>query len=295
MAVVETVDIAPIISTNAQFQAWGGNISSHLGAAGMVNVSNNINWTTVATPGVINTKAGYEVWRFADALQNTSPVFFKLEYGAGATINQPRLHFQLGSGADTVNTQILTGPVSPPNTYFIQNTANNANVQHCYFSGNTSYFNAWMFMNKDAGVTATGTVSHGLSMERTKDANGADTGQGVLITIYIGGLQTAIWDPKLGMLSPSGFESPAALLVPASGNGTTGSNIAVYPVFHAIGNAFHNPGLAVMGYFNVDIANTTNTTVSVYGSNHTYITTSSQGIVQTGWRSTGIGLLIRYE
>lgn len=298
MAAVETVDIAPNIITDAAFRAWGANISSHLADGGLVNVSNNIDWATVTTPGVINTKAGYEVWRFADALQATAPVFFKLEYGAGATVNQPRLHFQLGSGSHAGNTSLMTGPLSPANTYRVALTANSTNVEHCYFSSNTSYFNTWMFMNKDAAVLATATRTMGLSLERTKDATGADTGEGVLITCYDNtNLSTGIWDCKLGMLLSGAnvLENPTPIFVPGLGTGATGANVAVYPIFHAIGNAFHNPCLALLGYFNADITVNTTATVSVYGTNHTYMAAGNNAVIQSAFRNTGVGFLIRYE
>jgi hypothetical protein len=302
MAAVETVNIFGSNASNTTFRAWGANVSSHMLDFGMVPVSNNINWTTVVTPAAPATRMGYEIWRFNDALQATAPVFLRFDYGSGPSYaSQPRLSFAIGSGASGAN---LTGPgTTAAATYYIAPYQYTASMEPCYFAGNTGRVLLWMWPGTDSNASIWNTMS--LCIERTKSAAGADTGQGLLITqLSQQTMYTAYWDCVLGAFTPStgvfgGFETPPAMLVPALGTGVCGSNVATYPIFHAVGNAFANPGLNVLGYFNADITANVNTTISVYGSNHTYIGTGSLTVPQTGFRSGGganaIGLLLRYE
>jgi hypothetical protein len=293
-----TIQIAGVQTTNAQFTAWAQNISSHFTSAGMVQTldSGQINWATVATPSATRQKMGYEIWKFADAFQSTSPVFVRIDYGSGGASTLPGIWLQLGSGSN--GSGQLTGPISNPNMagsngLNIASAATVANTENCYFSGNTNYINTWMFMNKDGGVGI--SQPFGFSLERTKNASGADTGQGILFTAYGATVfYQTVWDCVLGQLYT--HESSPGILVPAlANNGINGSNIAVYPLFHSMGNAFLNPGLNLLGYFSGAIANNTNTTVSVYGSDHNYITAGSAGIRQGNFRQSGVGLLLRYE
>ena len=70
---------------DARFRAWGSAISAGLAAVGLVKVAvtGAVNWGTVVRGTAIaaGTPWGFEVWRFADALQATHPVFIKVEYG----------------------------------------------------------------------------------------------------------------------------------------------------------------------------------------------------------------------
>src|SRR6186997_665737 len=99
-------------SSDANFRVWGAYISSKLLAGGMVQTADTgqINWTTVLTPTGINTYAGYEIWRFADALQASAPVYFKIEYGEGSNVDGPAVRVKFGTGSDGAGN--LTGNVS---------------------------------------------------------------------------------------------------------------------------------------------------------------------------------------
>lgn len=72
-----------IATTNDTFRASGLAISNALAACGLVKLSDTgtINWATVTMPTTSYTIAGWEMWRFTDSLQATSPVFLKIGYG----------------------------------------------------------------------------------------------------------------------------------------------------------------------------------------------------------------------
>lgn len=95
--------------TDAEFRAWGRDYSDHLAAVGLVRTADTgqINWDTVLRPGAINTAAGYEIWRFADALQATAPIFIKIEYGTFNVLDRPAIWITVGKGSDGSGT--ITG------------------------------------------------------------------------------------------------------------------------------------------------------------------------------------------
>lgn len=97
-------------TTDAGFRAWGSELSTNLQAVGLVKTADTgqINWATVTRPGT-STAAGYEIYRFNDALQGTAPVFLKLEYGTGSTVSNPQLWLTVGTGSDGAGT--ITGTV----------------------------------------------------------------------------------------------------------------------------------------------------------------------------------------
>ena len=99
---------APAHATDALFRTWGSALNAGLAAVGMVQTADagQIDWTTVVRAG-INADAGYEIWKFNDALQSTVPIFFKLYYGTGAATNLVRIRLESGTGSDGSGT--LTG------------------------------------------------------------------------------------------------------------------------------------------------------------------------------------------
>ena len=89
-----------LLAGDAEFRAFVQAIDSGLLAAGGVVAASDtgqIDPATVAKPGAINTDAGFRMYRFNDAAQATQPVFIKLIFGIGASINLPRITFQMGT------------------------------------------------------------------------------------------------------------------------------------------------------------------------------------------------------
>src|SRR3954452_19330861 len=97
-------------NNDAEFRTWGSAIGPQIAAMGLVQTADTgqINWATVLRPG-LNTSAGYEIWRFADALQATKPVFIRIEYGIAAVTDRMRIIARVGTATDGAGT--LTGQV----------------------------------------------------------------------------------------------------------------------------------------------------------------------------------------
>ena len=275
-------------STNAQFRAWGQNVSSTINSCGMIQTSDTgqINWATVTAPAGANTIQGYEVWRFADALQASAPVYFKLEYGSGSTANNPSLNLILGSGSDGLGN--LTGITMRENAA-CSGTAGNTT---CYVCGDTNRLTLALFV-AGANATAASCLVH--MLERTVDAAGVLTAEGVL---YIGRgtsvWQQQAWNCKTGPMSAQ--EVTLGCMGPSIGNGGSGANTSVYPIYHTKG-IFLNPGYNMFGGFEANFPANITTTFTVYGVSHTYMPMSQVNASAPVFRtvSSTSNVLLRYD
>jgi hypothetical protein len=84
---IDIRNLPAFLADDATFRAWGSGIAAQIAAMGLVQTSDTgqINWVTVARPA-LNTIAGYEIWRFNDALQATKPVFIRIDYGTSSPV-----------------------------------------------------------------------------------------------------------------------------------------------------------------------------------------------------------------
>lgn len=165
-------------SNDAGFRAWGSELSTALSAVGLVQTADTgqINWTTVTRPGG-NTAAGYEVYRFDDALQGTAPIYFKLEYGTSSTATIPQLWLTVGTGANGAGS--ITGSLVARTVFAVTPGVPNAAVPYpsyiCYVDGHLS-----VCCKTGAGTSGSnsGMFFH---IGRTTDDAGADTEDGLVV------------------------------------------------------------------------------------------------------------------
>jgi hypothetical protein len=289
-----TTTLTPTNATDAQFRAWGSAIGVKLAAAGLVQNGDTgqINWTTVLTPGAANTAQGYEIWRFADSLQASAPIYFKIEYGSGTVAGNPGLWFTFGTGTDGAGT--MTGPISTRQQ--LVSAAYAVNALDCYWSGSTGHFCAALFAG---GVGASTSTCQMFAFERTKNASGADTSQGLQIVWKLvagagaGAFGSLAWDRTTGTMSS---ESSLGTVMPSGTTGKNGTQVAVYPIFLHNG-PFLNPPIGALAYHNADIVAKGAVTFTMYGVSHTYMpigTTFFAGPSING-RSTAPSLMTRYD
>ena len=283
-------------SSDANFRAWGLYVSTQLAAVGHIQTADTgqINWTTVSNPGATNTYAGYEIWRFADALQATAPVFIKIEYGESATIDAPSMRIQFGSGSDGAGA--LTGNLS---SQYLFTCAPVAGACVVHGSGSTNRFVMC------AGYTAAGGFGMWGGWERSRDANGDVTAEAVLFmsnglgsasSTSVNAKQVVVWSTTLGTLTASLTVAPA--IFPLGATATTGAQTIVAPVLFNKG-VFMNPGLNFVGYFTENISPTGTPSVYMYGASHTYYALPATSAISAGgWQGPGAGteaLAILYE
>lgn len=164
-------------TSDAGFRAWGAEYNAKLAAAGLVQASDTgqINWASVNRPG-ISTVAGYEIWRFNDALQATAPIYIKLEFGTGTNASVPQLWITVGTGSNGSGT--ITGQSS---TRTICGTTGNPGVAAtsypsyaCHAEGHfgISYKQGWHTLNMTPGTWF---------LHRYSDDDGTPNGDGFVV------------------------------------------------------------------------------------------------------------------
>lgn len=285
----------PSNSSDALFRAWGSAFAAGLAAVGLVQTADvgQIDWGTALAPVAPDTVQGYEIWRFADALQASAPAFIKFEYGSGGATNYPAIWVTVGDGSDGAGN--LTGATSTRQRCSCNNSTAVV-LKPMRMSGDTNRLQAHLFYDA-TGVTFTLFVA----IERTKNSTGADTDDGILINTNAIGGGAGQWRQQYLQLGigPTTQESRWGVLAPSFGTGSAGGNFAVYPVFLSAG-VYLNPPLGVIGAFNGDVVTGNTISLNVYGASHTYFccgtsTGATAQAVQAGTVANAVGVLMRYE
>jgi hypothetical protein len=259
---------------DASFRLWGKGISDALQGAGVTKLtageaSGQIDWATVAFPGVANTSAGYEMYRFSDTLQSAFPVIVKFEYYRGASGNHTALRVTAGKAQDGAGTFVgLT-----TTAYLFARTNNYAVPSPCqnrvaagsnYFAFNFNFF------------PGSGTNQpYSFSIERTKNAAGQDTSYGFVTLIGNG---AAVWYNTVytfdsGELSRGTVTKPETL-APTVGHGSTGAITAIYPAWYYAG-PFLGQHTGYVFAFPGNITSGVPFTLSIAGSTKTYMPLTS--------------------
>lgn len=191
MAKVFDTTMLPDISTDAKFRALGQWFGSQLVAMGFVKTADTgqIDWATVLKPTGASQGRGFEVYAANDALAAASPFVVRVEYGSSNwNANSPRFRVTVGIRTDGAgNIALGEGTMQPavfcdiigywpgPIAWLWGTTPISL------FSGDAGRFTTalWVNHNNQAGIGY-------LSIERTKDSRGNDTGEGLLIRWGLG-------------------------------------------------------------------------------------------------------------
>lgn len=179
-------DFSMAHNSDADFRAWGSDLSVSLGQVGLVQTADTgqINWATVTRPAS-NTTAGYEIWRFPD-----SSLFMRWEYGTNNTSSSPRVRVQVGTGSNGSGT--LTGTTSSM-INIAKNTASSPGgvSRRSWLSRdpNNSFFGFSGYVEIANGFDYSDSTSTFLfCVSRTVDANTVPTTQG--FTVYARNVST---------------------------------------------------------------------------------------------------------
>lgn len=158
--------------TDAEFRTWGSGMATALAALGLKQTSDTgqINWSSVVRAAV-NNYAGYEVWRFNDTVQATSPLFVKVEYGTGASGLYPALRFTVGKGSD--GTGSVTGVLLPATTWIPPANAPNASIWY-----SSSADGSMLGLVPAVGTYVYPNYQFSLVLERSRGVDGSATGVG---------------------------------------------------------------------------------------------------------------------
>jgi hypothetical protein len=308
---IQTLTLAPTNNTDANFRLWGSGISTALAAAGLVQTSDTgqINWTTVVKPTTSTQSRGYEMWRFADSLQSTRPVFVRLDYGSSAVTNTPGVYVSTGTATDGAG--LLTSASTLPNTtlwspgnpaapfsisttgvvfYGAGNDYSTATLNNLYVASDTSSLLLAGWYNA-AGSSYPAQSGGLLVVERTRDQDGAANGDGViLIKTYAGaGPTTAITTLGRAYSFYGATAAGAPVLhggkqasVPASG--VVGATLNTFPVFTGALPQLSGPSKHLVAVWSADQSVNTQFDVTVYSTTCTY---RSLGTHSYGWSNEG--------
>ncbi len=275
------------------YRAWGQYVSDQLTAVGLTKTADTgqVNWATASDPGGTNTYNDYEIRAFADALQATAPIVFKVRYGESAIADQPAVGIQFGTGSD--GSGGLTGTLSTEMKFPSSSVTTSVTVTG---SGSTNRF----CLNVGAG----NNQSFLFSFERTKDAQGNDTVEGATLFGICGNTGNAsastqnigeiVWNPSIGNITAINT-SNVACLFPSGSSFTNGVQIGVAPILPEK-PLFMNPILGLVGFYTQDITTPGTFVAYMYGTAHQYYATNRGA--SSAFRGTGSGteaLAIRYE
>ena len=220
-------------------------------------------------PTLANQALGYQIWRFADTLQSTAPVFFKLELVSSSAATYPGFAITIGIGSDGAGniTGVLLARTLVQTQYFSTASSN-------YYSGASGRF----FFAFAAGNAAS-VYTMIMAVERSKNpATGADTADGLIV--HLPNSTTGAFAYLGGYISFAGANRAFQTVATAThykGQTTMASGLVIgmVPVTPLTATVPCNPGTNLMFYCNADIPQLNQVTVMVYGANHNYLTLGS--------------------
>lgn len=292
MATISNTTLLSNNSSAANFRAWAVFYRDTF-ALGWTDTAatGQIDLTTVGAPGANNTSMGFKVYRMADTLQSTAPIFVKIEFGSGASITTPAVWLTIGTTHDGAGT---IGNVGLARLQ-MQGVDGGATVQaNNYGSAATNRITIAPFLT-------TSQASMWFAIERTMDSTGADTNVGYLCTLGYAsqGINRSYYVPFAGTIPAFQFGLHIILThtTPSTLNGNVGIS-AVIPM----GYDAKQPGMNHLVCLVNDFANFADIPVTVYGSSRNYKHCGAQintlRAYQAGVTSgtdTNTRLLMRYE
>jgi len=281
--------------SDAGFRLWGADFAAKLAAVGMVQTADTgqINWASVTRPGT-NTDGGYEIWRFADTMQATAPIFLRINYGTGSVATRPRIQIIVGTssnGSGTIGGTALTATLT---TSAGTGTATGSSFTSYMAAGEGYFWFAWL-----AGGATTGLASAFCAVLRTTDSAGAPTARGALIlypagatsvTSSNGGHQHLRFEATAVAYTVAAASGHMASYVVAPASITTtliGSDPQTFPFMHWTPDV--TPCLFASLVKLTEVAELSTFDCTMFGStSHTYICMGQEMAVQ--WYAAGITL-----
>lgn len=177
-----TTSQQPTNTTDADFRNWATHIHNTFANAGWTQTADTgqINLSTVTKPAASATEQGFEIWKMADALATSYPVYVRIGYGSGGNANNPAIWIEIGTGSDGAGLitgrmwrSLDSGTAAWVGCQF--NSAVLAPTPKCYGNGGTSWMGCIMF-----GDQSSSNYLWAFSISRTKTEAGADSADGVV-------------------------------------------------------------------------------------------------------------------
>lgn len=296
---VQTLNLYPFASDTTFFRSWGSAISTALNAVGLVKTADTgqIDWTTVQGTTTTNQKRGYEIWRFADSLQATRPVFIKLEYGSGANTTNPQIWLTVGTATDGAGT-ITAHPSFPNSVTPVRSTL--WQTSSAFYSGTAT---SPVYVDSDGGgsvmlsgwyiVPGSSNPTYAaflLLVERTRNWDGTPNGEGAWVfssnfagynwsdMVLFGASSQYAVRPQMsggGAMYPWGASSSYA---PTPNVGFVGGVQYFLPVFTGFTPQMHGPSKHVVAMLPSDLPVMTQLDLTHYGALKRWVVSGTVGI-----------------
>lgn len=301
MATKFSSTLLPSNAADANFRAWVTFIHELFTVTGgwvQTADTGQANPATITTGGITtaNTKFGYTIYRMNDALQATTPVFIRVDFGNGTTASVPGMWFTIGQSTDGSGniTNVRTVPSSSavPTSGGVTTTGTHTS----YGSANVNRISAGLF-----NISTSSIRILGFTIERTHDANGNDTPYGLIVTgTYPTTIATRWGNAWVVVLAPIGqppIDEGLNYILPSANPGTYGSDAPVGVHVPSAGVALY-PSKEVCAVKTSDFAAEGAFSMTLYGSsiNYQLIRCNTRHAVTTsGTGDASCSPAIRYE
>jgi len=266
-----TFSVAPSNSTATLYRAWVGALRGALLACGWTQTSDTgqMDVSSLTVPTAIQTSSGYMVFAMADDLQATNPVYMRIDVGSGNAVNSPSIWVQVGTATDGAGT--LSGKTTTQRQLVPYSSDSSTTASASFYSGSTSRFVCvfWVGGTTNSG----GHYGQLISVERTHDASGSDTADGVMVFTSSFTGSTNVFSQYL---SYSAATQPPAYqhwncALPTTGTGAANNNVYLYPV-RGWGFGETGPSLNLLMYFTADLVSQNSVTATLWpGSSGTIL------------------------
>jgi len=289
----------PLYNGGPNFRIWSQKTHDAILSTGIADASGSDSITygsdSTAFEALANptayVQAGFQIYKFDDALQATAPVFIKIGYGRGTNTAYPAIYVTVGNTSDGVDT--VSGPpvtdVATPLSSGLQTDA----LSQYMICGDTNRIivtgPSWELDSQSLP-----DEMYFLSVERTKDANGDDTDEGILVA-QVHNASTYYWYtmPYSGPTPANDTRWPAGISSITTSPVTKDGRQIVSPVFPLSGVAPY-PGKNILitkdeNFMDVDII-----PIAIYGTPNNYfkhpVGSGTQGFSNPGGSASSVVL-----
>lgn len=269
MATRTSSTLVPDNSTDAHFRAWAQFIEDTLVTTGGWVVTGDTGQTapgSLSHPTVAATKQGYRVYRMADTLQSTNPVFMRIDFGSGPSANYPGFWATIGTGSDgagTITGIVWNGGASASATVVTNSTITSL-TNNSYGSADTNRASFALFVQSSISYIIA------FCIERTKDATGADTGDGLLVAYATAAnFSRSRYIILAGGTQPTEENGLSYILTRQNPSETFGSDVGCGILIHFKGVA-QQPGTNVMIVNSSDVSTEGTFTMTLYSATRSY-------------------------
>ena len=247
-----------------------------------------------------NAKQGFRIYRMNDSLQATAPVFMRIDFGTGGSGAIAAFWVTIGTGSDgagNITGFLWNGGASAAATVLNSAGGSISGLLNSYGSAANNRVSLGLF------VSNVNTYHLVFTLERTKDATGADTSSG-LLAVYIGNLGgTGVVDASRYIRCTPGAQATAETglsyaLTMQNPTQSFGGFIGAAAVIHFRGIA-QQPGTNVMIVNQADVGPEGSFSMSLYGATRTYqqlnAITPSKATIGGSGSDTNARVCIRYD